>query len=128
MLGYNDINYSNYLNSFKWKLIVAYMVRKYKCCQLCKSSENLCVHHINYKRYPFEEERDLILLCKKCHHEHHKKNPSGFLNDSLNTIDYLNNLEKEDEIFNLTKISKFLILKETQEENDRNKRERDRNN
>ena len=126
MLGFNDMNYVAYLRSFKWKLIVQHMIRKYKCCQLCKSSENLVVHHINYKRYPFEQERDLVLLCKDCHHKHHQKHKSGFQESSGEVINYLNELEKEDEIFNLAKISKFLKLKKTKENETRNKRKSDR--
>jgi len=128
MLNYNDINYITYLKSFKWKLIIEFMKRKYLCCQLCQSTENLVVHHINYGRYPFEEEKDLVLLCKKCHHEHHKEHKSGLPENSQEIINYLNNLEKEENIFNLKKISQFLRLRNKCDEDARNKREKDRNN
>ncbi|MCF6331040.1 MAG: HNH endonuclease [Sulfurimonas sp.] len=44
-----------------------------KCC-LCKSKNNLNVHHITYERLGNEELSDLRLLCRKCHirqHEHY---------------------------------------------------------
>lgn len=60
-----------YYNSLKWKLITEHLIGKYHCCQKCKSTTDLCVHHTNYSNYPFEEEEDLIVLCKKCHFNHH---------------------------------------------------------
>lgn len=44
-------------------------------CQKCGSSINLNVHHISYKRFPFEPLEDLVTLCCDCHKTLHRLPP-----------------------------------------------------
>jgi len=68
----DETEYASYLQSFKWKLVVLYMTSKYPYCTKCNSQKDLQVHHTSYANYPHEKEEDLIVLCKKCHYNHHK--------------------------------------------------------
>ena len=69
--------YANYLQSYEWKRKHKYIMEKYGYrCVLCfKPAVN--VHHLTYNRVYFEDERDLIALCKNCHEFVH-----GFVDDS----------------------------------------------
>ena len=73
--GYiNDINYCDFLKTPYWKAIserVKYKA-KYKC-QICNSTDNLCVHHRSYSSHGDEVHNleDLICICKDCHTKHH---------------------------------------------------------
>ncbi len=53
--------------SLQWELITNFFIKKYGACQHCGSTEKLVVHHMSYTYYPFDKEKDLILLCKNCH-------------------------------------------------------------
>jgi len=48
----------------KMKAVIKYR-DNYKC-RMCRSNENLVVHHIDYNKYN-NDERNLITLCKYCH-------------------------------------------------------------
>lgn len=72
-INLNSPEYQQYLNSFKWKLIVKYMTGKYVSCARCNSQKELLVHHNSYENYPFEKEEDLTVICNECHFKHHKK-------------------------------------------------------
>lgn len=69
----------NVLEDLKIKLLtqftrltrLMYFGKLGNCCQYCKADEDLHIHHIRY-RYPIVKE-DLLLLCRKCHVEEHKK-------------------------------------------------------
>ena len=73
--GYiNDINYYDFLRTPYWKAIsekVKYKA-KYKC-QICNSTDNLCVHHRSYSSHGDEVHNleDLICICQDCHTKHH---------------------------------------------------------
>ena len=73
--GYiNDINYCDFLKTPYWKAIserVKYKA-KYKC-QICNSTDNLCVHHRSYSSHGDEVHNleDLICICQDCHTKHH---------------------------------------------------------
>lgn len=112
-----------YLKSFKWKLIRKYFREKYGCCQKCGVNENLAIHHLTYINYPFEEEKDLVLVCKKCHSELHNIIPlkivikffieKGYLLDK-NILDLIknkpNNLKLAKKIINYMNKSKDKII------------------
>ena len=40
-------------------------------CQLCNGGGELHVHHRTYERRGYEDIKDVIVLCKKCHEKHH---------------------------------------------------------
>lgn len=41
-------------------------------CELCGSTNNLCVHHVDHNRTN-NNLNNLITVCKQCHQEHHIK-------------------------------------------------------
>lgn len=45
------------------------IIEKRKCCEVCNSIKNLEIHHKEYR----QEQKYLILLCKKCHTRLHKE-------------------------------------------------------
>lgn len=64
-----DMN--EYYQSSKWaeKRNARLKIDGFKCAK-CGFTRALEVHHINYERFGDEDvHRDLITLCKKCHHE-----------------------------------------------------------
>ena len=46
----------------------------YESCQKCSSKENLEIHHLTYNNPTIN---DLIILCRKCHRQLHRKNQTG---------------------------------------------------
>lgn len=65
------MNMNEYYNSEKWamKRNDRLKLDGFKCAK-CGFTRALEVHHINYERFGDEDvSRDLITLCKKCHHE-----------------------------------------------------------
>lgn len=73
------MNYQEYLNSEHWKNIKKETYKKQDICVLCKSKDNLNIHHKSYKAkgvnvlYKEHKFKDLlIVLCKECHEEWHK--------------------------------------------------------
>jgi len=45
------------------------LLKKYKGCQICNSSDNLEIHHIRYTK----KIKDCLLLCQNCHKKLHRK-------------------------------------------------------
>ena len=67
--------YRDYLQTPEWKERSKRIMRKagYRC-QLCSAQGvRLNVHHNVYTRRGYEDDRDLITLCEKCHTIHHQK-------------------------------------------------------
>ena len=68
-----DMPYKEYIVSRIWKERRDMMVESQcKKCEICNSTENLNVHHNNYKTRGGEEDTDLIVVCRPCHKEFHK--------------------------------------------------------
>lgn len=72
--------YHNYVtkdsNRWKKKKEEAFRVRG-RHCQICESTEDLQVHHNNYRLLLVENvEEDLVVLCKGCHHHFHSHIPA----------------------------------------------------
>lgn len=65
--------YKTYLKSQKWKEIREAVKKKQKVCRICKSKDNLEVHHPYYKGLIFQEENQLNKLILTCsfHHKYH---------------------------------------------------------
>lgn len=65
--------YLIYLNSIEWeekrKLVLS---RENNCCQKCKSTMQLQIHHWTYVRLFNEDLSDLYCLCTNCHNLLHK--------------------------------------------------------
>lgn len=66
--------YADYLQTDWWKLkrleVLGYSPNLH-VCRLCHSRNCLNVHHNTYARRGFEEEEDLIVLCRSCHKKFH---------------------------------------------------------
>lgn len=66
--------YHTFLRSKYWSIVrKRVLIRDGNKCIICKSENNLEVHHDNYKHH-FREHRhlkDLMVLCRECHKEHH---------------------------------------------------------
>ena len=64
--------YEAYLASPEWGRMKKWAKSHYgNKCALCGSSDEIHVHHTNYKRLGREYPEDLSLLCKWCHAKHH---------------------------------------------------------
>lgn len=72
------MNYKDYLKSDYWKKRrLEFKSKTHLRCYLCRSKENLQVHHKRYTRNGksilFKEKHtDFRLLCKQCHSAVHK--------------------------------------------------------
>lgn len=69
------MKYKDYLKSEHWKQVRKWCLEKcgYKC-GFCKKEfhpSNLQVHHWTYENLGKELERDLIVLCNRCHEKVH---------------------------------------------------------
>jgi len=64
-------SYKEYLECPIWKDKKKMMLESYPNCQKCKSKKGLQVHHKTYRHLGSEPEKDLIVLCIKCHKEEH---------------------------------------------------------
>lgn len=64
-----------------WKALSKKMRDEKGACECCGETKNLCVHHILEKRlWPslYLDERDLIVLCRKCHWKAHNHQSAEF--------------------------------------------------
>lgn len=69
-----DMDYYEFLETPYWKAVSAKVKAKAKYkCQICNSSENLCVHHRSYSSHGDEVHNleDLICICNDCHTKYH---------------------------------------------------------
>ena len=63
-------------NDCKWNNLSKQIRKNTRICYVCKSGENLHVHHINgYWEFPEQRynENNLVVLCNKCHNKFHGK-------------------------------------------------------
>jgi hypothetical protein len=67
--AYNQKGVNN--NNFKYGCQYKDAIEKVYC-SLCGSMDNLLIHHIDHDRKN-NDISNLIVLCKKCHQEHHTK-------------------------------------------------------
>lgn len=66
--------YRNYLKSDAWaQLKIDLYNQRGRNCEICGSSRRLEVHHLTYKNVYKEEPEDLLILCRKCHQQEHRK-------------------------------------------------------
>jgi 5-methylcytosine-specific restriction endonuclease McrA len=63
----------SYLRSATWRTKRrGALARAGGCCEDCGSRQNLHVHHLTYRRHGREEDRDLRVLCARCHRRRHR--------------------------------------------------------
>lgn len=60
-----------YLRSEHWQKLKASKLQKNPCCEKCKSTKKLDVHHLDYKNLYDVLLSDLQTLCRKCHKMEH---------------------------------------------------------
>jgi len=65
--------YRAYLNTPEWKAIRMEIISIRGCCERCKSTYRLEVHHKSYRNLFNESPSDLELLCNTCHKTEHNK-------------------------------------------------------
>lgn len=71
-VSYLPVDYYEYIKSPKWKARAdaARKWAEYKC-QMDSATGRLSVHHNTYDNLGHEKDRDLIVLCRKCHEKFH---------------------------------------------------------
>jgi 5-methylcytosine-specific restriction endonuclease McrA len=75
------MEYSEKLKDERWLLLREEILKRdWYMCQMCMSSKNLQVHHMDYDGEPWESKTiDLITLCENCHElEHGLKEDQSF--------------------------------------------------
>lgn|SRR3990167_3723955 len=88
-------NYKGYLKSPHWqKTKKQFYLFNEKKCVVCKSKENINLHHTDYRKMGIEEFGDLITLCQNCHTELHKIYGNKDLKKNTNLFI----IEKQEEI------------------------------
>lgn len=65
------MNYQDYLLSDDWKQKRAQKRRRNNRCAVCAATENLDVHHLNYRGLYDVQQSDLRVLCRRCHYIAH---------------------------------------------------------
>lgn len=61
------MDYDEYLKSEDWKTKREAKVAHNPSCAICGSTENLDVHHLNYRNLIDVEMSDLRRMCRRCH-------------------------------------------------------------
>lgn len=82
--------YYTYIQSNKWKRLKARVIKDNgcKCIICCKGNVPIHVHHLTYERFGYENEADLIPLCKECHNRVHDESDEFYLRlAELNPMD-----------------------------------------
>lgn len=81
-----DMNYKEYLASEDWKQKKHLKRSKSKNrCAICGDTENLDMHHLNYRNLTDVVPSDLRRLCRRCHflgHRLYKEGKFKFKNDN----------------------------------------------
>lgn len=69
-VAYNEF----YLKSHHWFELKKVTLEQHPACHICKLDKELVIHHLSY-RHLFEEEyeKDIIVICNKCHGLAHNK-------------------------------------------------------
>lgn len=69
------VDYDTYLHTNHWRLLRERLYLKYgKTCQRChKFTKVYQLHHLTYERIGHERDKDLRLVCIKCHEQLHKQ-------------------------------------------------------
>ena len=67
----SDIPYNEYLATRHWQELAGQARKRAEYrCQLCNGNGRLHVHHRTYfRRGRKDEDKDLLVLCERCHRE-----------------------------------------------------------
>ena len=69
--------YQKYLKSGDWSNKRAEKRSKRLRCGICASTENIDIHHLNYRKLTDVKQSDLRRLCRRCHNLVHKLEREG---------------------------------------------------
>jgi len=69
--------YQKYLRSVDWKEKRAEKRSKRLRCAICASTENIHIHHLNYRNLTDVKQSDLRRLCRRCHFLIHELEKEG---------------------------------------------------
>tara|TARA_Y200000002_G_scaffold275461_1_gene229729 strand:+ start:344 stop:721 length:378 start_codon:yes stop_codon:yes gene_type:complete len=69
--------YRKYLGSEDWKRKRAEKRSKKLRCAICASTENIDVHHLNYRKLTDVKQSDLRKYCRRCHNLTHELEKQG---------------------------------------------------
>ena len=68
------MKYKEYLEIKHWKDFRKKILSKRNSCQCCGSKKDIFnIHHRNYNNLFNETNKDVLVLCKKCHYKFHKR-------------------------------------------------------
>ena len=70
-------NYQKYLRSDDWQKKRAEKRSKRDRCGICASTENIDIHHLNYRNLHDVKQSDLRRLCRRCHFLGHELERQG---------------------------------------------------
>ena len=80
--------YQGYLKSEDW-LTKKYLKKlRTNRCAICNATENLDIHHLNYRNLVDVQLSDLRVLCRRCHflaHDLHRAGKIRFKSDNHNS-------------------------------------------
>tara|TARA_B100001758_G_C17816129_1_gene306954 strand:+ start:148 stop:483 length:336 start_codon:yes stop_codon:yes gene_type:complete len=69
--------YQEYLRSDDWMNKRRIKISKKKRCAICATTEEIHVHHLNYRSLHDVKQSDLRKLCRRCHFLGHKLERRG---------------------------------------------------
>ena len=81
------MSYKDYLKSEDWKTKRATKMARKARCGICGSTEQLDVHHLNYRNLVDVEMSDLRRMCRRCHflaHDLFREGKIRFTSDNHN--------------------------------------------
>jgi hypothetical protein len=72
-LGESFSNYYTYIKDSKHWAELRARIREERedCCEVCSRTFGLDVHHLRYTNLGFEEDGDVLVLCRTCHQDAH---------------------------------------------------------
>jgi len=65
--------YEEYLQSRLWEEKRDFIISLKRSCEICGSQKGLLVHHLTYEHVGNESQKDVQVVCHKCHDEIYKK-------------------------------------------------------
>lgn len=69
-----QVAYAAYLKSEHWRLFkLRILALRGAACEICRSTNDIQLHHLTYERRGAELDSDVVLACKDCHARYHDK-------------------------------------------------------
>jgi len=80
-----DFDITRYNNNKEWLMLKSMTIYNKKCCEVCKSTRSLHVHHILPRSSNPElalDVENLMVLCESCHRKIHSKDKYSFYREN----------------------------------------------